>query len=39
MSGRSFWDLSEALKCVQGGDSHIIKLRKPETVRALTVLT
>ena len=39
MSGRSFWDLNEALKCVQGGDSHINKLRKPETVRALTALT
>ncbi len=34
----SFWDLNEALKCIQGGESHINKLRKPEAVRALTAM-
>ena len=34
----SFWDLNEAYKCVQEGDSLINKLRKPELVRALSAL-
>ncbi len=34
----SFWDLNEALKCIQEGESHINKLRKPEAVRALTAM-
>ncbi len=38
MPGPGFWNLGEALKCVQGGESHIGKLRKPEVVKALTAL-
>ncbi len=34
----SFWDLHEAHKCIQEGDSLINKLRKPEAVRALSAL-
>ncbi len=35
---RSFWDLNEALKCIQEGESHVNKLRKPEAVRALAAM-
>ena len=35
---RSFWDINEALKCVQEGETHMNKLRKPEAVRALLAL-
>ncbi len=33
-----FWDISEGLRCVQGGESHINKLRKPEMAKALSAL-
>ncbi len=35
---RSFWDLNEAYRCVQEGDSLINKMRKPELARALSAL-
>ncbi len=35
---QSFWDLDFALKCVQGGQPHVAKLRKPEAVAALRAL-
>ncbi len=35
---RSFWDLNEALKCIQEGETHVNKLRKPEAVRALSAI-
>ncbi len=35
MPGPGFWDLNKSLKCVQGGNPHINKLKKPEAVTVM----